>query len=64
MIPHINPKKSTDAEILSFIRTHRNISIYDCSDVEMENFKSVRKEAKRRKIGPFQLNVLEARDWK
>jgi hypothetical protein len=58
-----NYKKQKDATLLDFIKENRETSMYDCSDVEIKNFISIRHECKRRKIGPFQINLALAREW-
>jgi len=64
MIEFLNYKKATNEKILAFLAEHGSVPIIACSDTEIGVWIKVRKEAHKRKIGPFSLNVQEARSWK
>jgi len=56
-------KKQKDEALLDFLKDNEKTSMYSCSDVEIKNFISIRHECKRRKIGPFQINLSLAKKW-
>lgn len=58
-----NAKKKSDDEILAFLKRHKKKMVHECNDVELDIWKSVRHEAKRRKIGPYVINVAQSRQW-
>lgn len=63
MIKFLNQKKATDNEILEFLKEHGDCPLISFTLTEINIWTKVRKEAHKRKIGPFSLNVSEAKLW-
>ncbi len=56
-------KKQSDTALLEHLEKYRDSRMYDHDDVEIKNYVSARHECKRRKIGPFNINLVLAREW-
>jgi len=63
MIKFLNFKKATNQEILEFLAEHGDCPLISFTLTEIDIWIKVRKEAHKRKIGPFSINVSEAAKW-
>jgi len=64
MIEYLNQKKAQDKIIIEFLQQYGTVSICDLSPVDIEHWQKVRKEAHRRKIGPFDNDINRRATWR
>jgi len=60
---NVNPKKMQNVEILSLLKEFGKKPICGFNLVEIKNWTTITKEAKKRKIGPYSIKVSEAASW-
>jgi len=63
MITYLNCKKASNVQILNFLKEHGHTPLISVTSTELDIWTKVRKESHKRKIGPFSLNVSEAKSW-